>query len=369
MKLVLKRFIWIILILLIAAAGCLSYARWVRKKPFPDGLIQANGRMEGDHVTVSSKFPGRIMTLLVREGDSVRKGQVLVQLDDPQVKARVRQARYAAAAFQARIKASRTDLEVLKKDVPLSIATAKASVAHARAVAAECEAKFEQNKRDAERFRDLAEKGSVDKHRSEQADLALTVATNECITAQTALTQAEKQLAHATLGWDRIRAGEDNLAALEAQLEQAREVLAEAKSVLEDFTIVAPSRGVVTTRIVEAGEVVSAGMPLLDLVDLDRLYLKAYVPEVQIGKLRLGLPARIHTDAYPDRPFEAKVLYISSRAEFTPKEVQTPDERVKLVYAVKLYLSDNPDHCLSPGMPADAVIRWNNQTPWEKPRW
>ncbi len=358
-----------ILVILIAAGGWLSYNRWVRKEPFPDGLIQANGRIEGDHVTVSSKYNGRIMELLVREGDSVIKGQVLVRLEDHQVKARVRQARYAVAALQARIKASQTNLEVLKKDVPLSIATANASVAHTHAVAAECEAKFEQNKRDAKRFRDLLAKGSVDKHRSEQADLALTVATNECITAQTALTQAEKQLAHAKLGWDRIRAGEDNLAALEAQWEQAREVLAEAKSVLEDFTIVAPSQGVVTTRIVEAGEVVSAGMPMLDLVDLDRLYLKAYVPEILIGKLHLGLPAQIHTDAYPDRPFDAEVRYISSRAEFTPKEVQTPDERVKLVYAVKLYLSDNPDHCLSPGMPADAVIRWNNQTPWEKPRW
>jgi membrane fusion protein YbhG len=369
MKVVIKRFIWMILVILIAAGGWLSYERWVRKEPFPDGLIQANGRMEGDHVTVSSKFHGRIAKLLVREGDSVRKGEVLVQLEDPQVKSRVRQARYAVAALQARVKASQTNLEVLKKDVPHSIATAKATVAHAHAVTAECEAKFEQNKRDAKRFRDLAAKGSVDKHRSEQADLALTLATNECITAHTALTQGEEQLAHAKLGWDRIRAGEDNLAALEAQQEQAREVLAEAKSVLEDFTIVAPSQGVVTTRIVDAGEVVSAGMPLLDLVDLDRLYLKAYVPEILIGKLRLGLPARIYTDAYPDRPFEAEVRYISSRAEFTPKEVQTPDERVKLVYAVKLYLIDNPDHCLSPGMPADAVIRWKNQTPWEKPRW
>ena len=188
---------------------------------------------------------------------------------------------------------------MLKKDVPLSIATAKATVAHTHVVAAECEAKFEQNKRDAKRFRDLAAKGSVDKHRSEQADLALTVATNECITAQTALTQAEKQLANAKLGWDRIRAGEDNLAALEAQLEQAREVLAEAKSVLEDFTIVAPSQGSSPHASIEAGEVVSAGMPLLNLVDLDRLYLKSYVPEILISKVRLGLPARIYTDALP----------------------------------------------------------------------
>jgi len=97
--------------------------------------------------------------------------------------------------------------------------------------------------------------------------------------------------------------------------------------------------------------------------------LKVYVPEFQIGKVRLGLPARIHTDAFPAKPFEATVRYISSRAEFTPKEVQTSDERVKLVYAVKLYLEENPDHSLTPGLPADAIIRWKEGVPWENPRW
>lgn len=113
----------------------------------------------------------------------------------------------------------------------------------------------------------------------------------------------------------------------------------------------------------------AAGAPLLELVDLDHLYLKVYVPEVQIGKLRLDLPARIYTDAFPDQPFEATVRYIASKAEFTPKEVQTPDERVKLIYPVKLYLTANPDHRLTPGLPADAVIRWREDVAWVKPRW
>lgn len=116
------------------------------------------------------------------------------------------------------------------------------------------------------------------------------------------------------------------------------------------------------------GEVVAAGAPLLELVDLDHLYLKVYVPEVQIGKLRLDLSARIFTDAFPEQPFEAMVRYIASKAEFTPKEVQTPDERVKLIYAVKLYLRENPDHRLTPGLPADAIIRWKEDVVWAKPR-
>lgn len=369
MKLFFKGAIWICLVSVIAAAGYLAYDRWIKKEPLPEGLIQANGRIEGDHVSVASKFSGRVEKLLAREGDTVEEGQVLVQLDDPQVRARVKQAEHAVIAIQARIKATRTNLSISKKEVPLAVETAEAGVAHARAVLAECEAKTEQDRRDAKRFHDLAAKGTVEKHKSEQADLALTVATNECLSAETALTRAEKQLAQVKLGWDKIRAKKEGLEALKAQRDQAVAVLEEARSVLDDFHILASTKGTITTRVVDEGEVISAGTPLLDLVDMDRLYLKVYVPEVQIGKLRLGLPARIYTDAFPNRPFDAVVRYISSRAEFTPKEVQTPDERVKLVYAVKLYLTENPEHRLTPGMPADAVIRWNKETPWAKPRW
>lgn len=137
---------------------------------------------------------------------------------------------------------------------------------------------------------------------------------------------------------------------------------------LTDLTITAPSDGTVTTRMVDVGEVVSTGVPLLEVVNLDRLYLKVYVPEVQIGKVRLDLPAKIYTDAFSDRPFDATVRYIASKAEFTPKEVQTPDERVKLIYATKLYLKENPDHRLTPGLPADAVIRWKEDVAWAKPK-
>lgn len=125
----------------------------------------------------------------------------------------------------------------------------------------------------------------------------------------------------------------------------------------------------VLSRLREAGELVAAGTPIFDLVDLDKLYLKVYVPEKQIGQVRLGLPARVHSDAFPQQAFPATTRYIAAQAEFTPKEVQTPDERVKLTYAVKLYLDANPEHRLSPGVPADAVIRWKEGVPWQAPRW
>lgn len=357
-----------IAVLVVAAGAYEALDRWGWNRRLPDGLIQANGRIEGDHITVAGKFSGRIQDLLAREGAAVAAGQVLARLDDAQTRARVEQAKKAWEAIEAQVQAAHTTLAVLNLEVPLAIETADANVARARSLVERAVAVEKDARVDARRFRDLAAKDEASLQQRDQADLRLDVARNDLAAARSALAQATTELAQAELGWKRIRAKEAEVAALERQRDQAEAVLAEAESVLADLTIVAPTAGTVTTRIADVGEVVAAGAPLFELVDLDHLYLKVYVPEVQIGKVRLNLPARIYTDAFPDQPFEATVQYIASKAEFTPKEVQTPDERVKLIYAVKLSLKANPDHRLTPGMPADAVIRWRDDVAWAKPR-
>lgn len=361
----------VIVLISIILAGTLVIAWWLwgRKEHLPEGLILTNGRIEGDHYTVAAKVSGRIVQLLAHEGDQVRKGQILLKLDDAEIRARVDRARAAVHAAEAQLHAASVELAVLKKTVPLEIDSARSGVLHAKAVLAAAKVRKEQAARDAVRYRRLIRTSAVSREKSEHADLQLKVAMEDFAVARSALIQAEKQLAEAELGWERIKAAESRVSALKAQLQQAQAALAETESVLEDMTIYAPATGMITTRIVDVGEVLTAGSPMFDIVDLDRLYLKCYVPEKEIGKLRRSLPARIYTDAFPDTPFPATVRYISSAAEFTPKEVQTSDERVKLVYAVKLYLDANPEHRLTPGMPADAVIRWQEGTPWVKPRW
>ena len=334
----------------------------------PEGLIQANGRIEGDHVTVASKFPGRIVDLLAREGARVSKGDVLIRLDDAQTKAKLDQADRLVESLGAQVEAAHTSLAVLNLDVPLGIEAASAKVDSARAAVQKARAVEYEARRDVDRLRSLIRDQAVSQQQLDQAEARWKVAASEIVLAKATLEQAAKELSQAELGWKRIRSKEAEVAALERQRDQVEAAQAEAASVLRDLTIVAPTDGTITTRMVDVGEVVAAGAPLLELVDLGRLYLQVYVPEVQIGKVRLDLPARIYTDAFPDQPFEATVRYIASKAEFTPKEVQTPDERVKLIYAVRLYLNDNPDHRLTPGLPADAVIRWREDAAWMKPR-
>jgi HlyD family secretion protein len=289
-------------------------------------------------------------------------------LDDAQVRAKVDQAGRLVDGLAAQVEAAHTSLAVLNLEVPLAIEAASAKVESARAAIRKASAVEYEARRDAERIRPLVTQQAVSLQQLDQAEARWKVAVTDIAVAKYALDQATKELGQAELGWKRIHAKEAEVAALERQRDQAEAALAEAESILQDLTIVTPTDGTVTTRMVDVGEVVTAGTPLLELVDLDRLYLQVYVPEVQIGKVRLDLPGRIYTDAFPNEPFDATIRYIASKAEFTPKEVQTSDERVKLIYAVRLYLANNPDHRLTPGLPADAIIRWRDDVAWAKPR-
>lgn len=294
--------------IVVAVVAALGYGWWqaTRDKGLPEGLVQANGRLEGDAIRVATKYGGRLVEVNVHEGDRVQPKQVIATLSADEINARL-------AASRAGVKAARAQVE--------------------RATAA-----YAQAKRDAGRYAELLSRGSVARIQAEQATLA-------ALSAQTQLAQAVEQM------------------------HQAEAAQTEAATVQREQTLRAPAGGVITQRLREPGDVVAAGAAVAEIVDFDRLYLKVYIPENQIGRVRLGLPARIYTDAFPESSFEATVTSIASRAEFTPKEVQTPDERVKLVYAVKLSLKVNPDLKLTPGLPADAVIRWKNDVAWQKPRW
>ena len=361
---------WIVLFLVFVISGVLvAVTWWNNRSAWPEGLIQANGRIEGDVISVATKFTGRIDKLLVREGDTVTAGQVMVQLDDVQVRAQVKQAQEGWNALEAQVQGTHEDLAVLNLQVPLAIEAAEAKVREVTAKLQQALAVEKEARRELSRLRHLYEKGDISRQELDVKQREWNVAYHDVTAMQSSLAQAKKDLGQAELGWRRIRAKEAEVAALERQRDQAEAALEEAESILADLTIRAPSNGTLTTRLVDIGEVVAAGSPLFEMVDLDRLYLQVYVPEIQIGKIRLGLPARIFIDAFPDRPFPAVVRYIASRAEFTPKEVQTPDERVKLTYAVKLYLEENPDHRLTPGIPADAVIRWQEDVAWRTPQW
>ncbi len=354
---------------ILGAAGVFAQRYLAQASVLPAGLIQANGRLEGDKVIVASKAPGRIITLLAREGDVITAGQMLARLDDETAQSRLEQARAARDAAMARLESARIELSILRQKVLVDIASAQAGIRSLESTLEKSEATKEQASRDAQRFRKLAQDRTVDLKTAEQAELNWKLAQKDSEAVRAGLMQAQQALIQARLGPERIKVQEADTAALIAAAQEAQARVNEVQTALDELTIVSPAAGTITIRFADLGEVVNTGMPLFELVDLDKLYLKVYVAEVHIGKVRLGLPAQIYTDAFPEAPFPATLRYIAARAEFTPKEVQTPDERIKLVYAMKLYLDRNPEHRLTPGLPGDAIIRWQEDAAWTKPRW
>jgi HlyD family secretion protein len=168
---------------------------------------------------------------------------------------------------------------------------------------------------------------------------------------------------------DAVAEAEAALVATAAAQKEAEVVLVAADADVKDLTIVAPVSGVVTSRAVNPGEQVAGGQLLFEIVDLNSLYLKVFLSGPDMGRISVGADSRLYTDAFPEKPVAATVRTIASNAEFTPKDVATPDERVKLVYAIKIYLTENPEQRVKPGMPADAVIRWKDGVEWIKPTW
>ncbi|MFN9572343.1 MAG: HlyD family secretion protein [Betaproteobacteria bacterium] len=350
---------------LAVAAGAWA---WWADRTTPSGLLQINGRIEGDQIAVAPKAAGRIAELLVREGDEVKAGQLLARLTDEAVDARQAQALAGAAAQRAQALALETSAALLQSETAVQLASAQAGLAAARADLGRTQAAALQEERDLERMRDLAARGFVGPQAVERSELTLRSSREQQAAAQAAVARAEQALRDAELGPQRVRARLAEASSMRAQATAAEARVREAATQIADLTVSAPLTARVSNRYANAGEVIAAGTPIFGLTDLANVYLKGYVPEPMIGRIRLGQAAQIWTDSWPEAPFEARVGYIAARAQFTPKEVQTRDERTKLVYEVRLYPLADPGGKLLPGQPADGMIRHDETAAWQRPR-
>jgi HlyD family secretion protein len=336
---------------------------WLRPVA-PAGLLSASGRIEGRITTLTPKTGAWVVALHVDEGHAVRQGQLLATLDDLAQRERVRAAEEQVNALARKLVAANAQLGMIERQTTLQTEQAAAVLRETEARLRRTRAGLRQAERDAQRTAVLVAKELIAPQEGEHARLQVEVEENAVKEAEEALVSSEKQLALARVGLQQIEIVRAERDALARQRAQAEAQLAEQRSHVADFAVRSPIDGRVLTRTAERGERVEAGTPLFTLIDLDRLYVKIYVPEPSIGKVALGQEARVSVDAYPGRTFPARVSRVSQEAEFTPKNVETREERVKLVFAVEVALGENPGGVLKPGMPADAVIRWQPDAPW-----
>ena len=298
------------------------------------GDIQASGTIEATSVQVSARSSGQIVRLVGEEGMSVRPGDLLAEVDHSTLDLQLSQAR------------SGVDLARAQLDLLVNGARAE-DLIQAREQLNQANDSLKSAEGDFERMKSLFSGGAATKKQRDDADVRFTMARAQANAADQALKKLES-----------FARPEEVKAAL-ARLDQAAFSVKLLQKAIEDCTVKAPAEGVITEKLIEKGELAAPTTGLFVITDLARVRLTIYVPEPELGRIRLGQEARISVDSHPGKSFPGTVKWISPVAEFTPRDIQTRDERVKLVYAVKIEIG-NPDAVFKPGMPADAEIPRGN---------
>jgi HlyD family secretion protein len=382
----------VLLLALVVAGGFFVWWFLIREPPVPRNIIVLSGRIEGDDSTVASKTSGRIREIRVREGDVVKAGDVIAVLDEEQATAREQQARSGSQESQTRVTRSEAQIEIFRqqlKQANLTVAQARqdaegrvrqaeAQVATAEANLSQAQAGYEQARYDLDRFTRLARTGDVSDRQREQAKTAaesqaavvesmkkqVAAARGGLTAARANLKNAPIRSAQAAAVQKQIDQAQSDVAAAQAEAERGRAQLQEAQANRADLTVVAPFDGTIATRVAEPGEVVAPGTAIVTMIDMGKLYLRGFVPEGDIGRVKLDQTARVYLDSNPKAPIEAVVARIDPETSFTPENTYFRDERVKQVVGVKLLIK-NPNGRPKPGMPADGEILVEGNT-WPK---
>ncbi len=378
-------------LLAVGIAGLASCSLLSRKG---NNKLSLSGNIELTQVDIAFKTPGRLVELPVEEGAEVRRNDLLARLD-------VEQLQKQRARDQASVTVAETQLAQQKTAVEFQRASLEADIEARSAALKQAEARLrdllagarEQEKKQAlaaledsrtqhalatddwERAQTLYKTDDISKAQydlyrtrfnstkalaeqaAERLSLIMEGPRKEDVEAARALVeQTRAGLKQAEAARLELKRREQELETRRAQIEQARAQVAVVDTQIADGTVSAPINGVVLVKSAEVGEVLAAGTTILTLGEIDKPWLRGYIREQDLGRIRLGMKAKITTDSHPGKVYWGRISFISSEAEFTPKQIQTPEERVKLVYRIKIEV-ENPQHELKLNMPADAEIQ------------
>jgi HlyD family secretion protein len=372
-----------LILLILGVAAFFIWRGYFAGTRVPPSVVVVSGRIEGDDSAVAPKTQGRILEIHFREGDSVKAGDTIAILDDAQIRSREEQAKAALAVADAKVKTARDQIAVLeqerqqnqlqteqsKVDAEGRIHQAEADVAAAESDLAQQEASLKLAQFDDDAYQKLVKTGAASERQATQAratvnqqTAAVAAAQRRLDAARGALTTAQANLSNPGIReaqtitvTKQIAQQQGEIASAMASAQQARFELQEAEDNRNDLIIKAPFDGTIMTRSAEPGEVVQAGTAIVTLLDLSKVYLRGYVPEGDIGKVKIGQRSRIYLDSAPDKAVDAEVQRIDPQATFTPENTYFRDDRVKQVVGVKLLLKGATGFA-KPGMPADGEI-------------
>jgi HlyD family secretion protein len=390
-----KKRLPLVILPVVIIAGILTFFIFFKERTDP-GTIRVSGNIEATDVELGFKIAGRLEECLVNEGDSVSKGTVMARLENMDQKiamalaeTTVDRAKSVLAELvagsrpeeidlsQARVlQARQALLELTRGSRAQEIEAATSDLNTALSAEKSAKAQLTQAKEDFDRFTILLKEKTVSqrdfdlnrtryevaRNTSEEAGSRVNVArqnlslrkegprAEQIEKAKAALAQAEAELALTKAG-----PRQEKIDQAKTMVDEAMEKLNQAKQQLSYTELFAPMDGVILSRSADPGEFLNPSTPVVTLGDISHPWLRAYVNETDLGRLKLKDKVKVKTDSFPGKTYDGVLSFISSQAEFTPKSVQTFEERVKLMFRIKIELS-NPDQELKPGMPADAVI-------------
>ncbi|MFH2012988.1 MAG: efflux RND transporter periplasmic adaptor subunit [Pseudomonadota bacterium] len=334
-----KRVIIIIFVIIFISVGLLVYFGQ-RKNQLSE--LYYSGTIEATQANLAFQIGGRVLNVSVKEGQYVSKGDLLAELDKSEHKSRYEQAEANLDRSLKNQQQLETLLEIYKKSLPAELARAEASVTTARYV-------MDDARKNYDRFEQLFSSGIVSEKDRDAVKLSYD-------TAKSRLAEGEASLKYTLSNLKKIDATRQDMEAARFQVQAVKATLDQTEIQMQYTELKAPFPGIITSRNVEPGEVVTPSREVLTLSDLSEVDLKIFVDETEIGKVKPGQKVEVRVDTFPDKVYTGNVSFISPEGEFTPKIIQTKKERVKLVYLVKVSIP-NPNLELKSGMPADAWLK------------
>lgn len=383
----------VLIFVVLAAIGVGAWYWWSGAMSRNPNQIPVSGNLELTQVDLSFKTAGRMIELAVREGDFVKKGDLIAKLDSAQLEQQLMRDQASVASAESSLQQLQTSIEYQAATIDSDISTRRAELAQAQAhldellagsrpqeiqqaqsAVADARAWNDQAKSDWERAQTLFAREDISRSQYDQAKAKLdsTAAqlrqaedklalvkegprSEEIAGARAQVARAQAAVQTAEANRIELRRKQQELAARRAEIERSRAQAGMTQTQIADTVITAPIDGVVLVKSAEAGEVIAAGTTVVSLGDVAHPWMRAYINETDLGRVKLGDKVLLRTDSFKGKTYDGRISFISSEAEFTPKQIQTQEERVKLVYRIKIDV-DNPRQELKNNMPIDAEI-------------
>jgi HlyD family secretion protein len=389
-------------LLLISLIAGLGFGAWFFSRQIVSTVLQVSGRLEGYETDIGAKIGGRVKSVNVREGDRIQKSQVIAELDDQEIQAQLQgvTARLAIAkqqqqqAFlqigiiQNKIQEAELNRQQSQDDAYGRIFQATSTAAATEAQLSQKKAEYTQQASEVQlakvnriRYEKLVRNGAVSQQQFDEANTRWETSNallqskkaeiksvqKQVNASQGALTQAETSALNPMIRKTQIDVLQQQFAVTQSQLKAAREEVLNAKAAqkqilvqLAYLKVISPINGVVIARSVEPGAVVGSGRTLLTVINPSTVYLRGYIPEGEIGKVKVGQSAKVFLDSQPNQGLSAHISAIDTEASFTPENIYFYQDRVKQTFGIKISI-DQPGGYAKPGMPADAKILLNSQ--------